>query len=170
MSINISVQVETSNEPISGPSQIVAPEKQDMVKTSVPPTEVPKLVPDDVMYTEIAKLEQDNLHNFYNCKNKSCTEFSEEDEIRQKLLKKRRMHHSWLEEKDLAYCKTTGIWWLLFSEKPGVFCFLCRKHKTLNIQDSAAVFSSTPRTRCTGKRHYESMWQQQCTKLLLKQR
>lgn len=53
MSINISVQVETSNEPISGRSQIVAPEKQDMVKTSVPPTKVPKLVPDDVMYTEM---------------------------------------------------------------------------------------------------------------------
>ena len=28
-----------------------------------------------------------------------------------------------------------------------MFCFLCCKHKTLNTQNNAAVFSSTPRKR-----------------------
>lgn len=106
------VHVEATNEPVSlsGPSQnlMVEPEKQNTVKTSMAPSEVSKAVPDDVMFAEIAKLELDNLHNFYNCKHKSCKEFSGEEEARQKLLKKR-MHHSWLEEKHLTYCKTTGI-------------------------------------------------------------
>ena len=57
------------------------------------------------------------------------------------------MHHNWLEEKDLAYCKTSGIWWLLFSENQAVFCFLVQKHKSLNTQNIAAVFSSGPGTR-----------------------
>jgi len=144
------VHVEATHEPVSpsGPSQnlMVKPEKQNTVKTSMPPSEVSKAVPDDVMFAKIAKLELDNLHSFYNCKHKSCKEFSGEEEARQKLLKKR-MHHSWLEEKDLTYCKTTGIWWLLFSENQGVFCFLCRKHKALNTQNSATVFSSTSSTR-----------------------
>ena len=128
-------------------SALLEPDKQNSAKTSVSKTEVSKAVPDEVMLAEIEQLELDNLHNFYNCKHKSCKEFSEEEEARQKLSKKRRMHHSWLEEKDLSYCKTTGIWWLIFSENQGVFCFLCRKHKTLNTQNSAAVFSSSPGTR-----------------------
>lgn len=73
--------------------------------------------------------------------------FSEGEEARQKLLKKRRIHHSWLEKKDLAYYKTTGFWWVLFLEHQGVYCFLCRKHKTLDTQNNAAVFSSSPGTR-----------------------
>ena len=68
-----------------------------------------KAVPDEVMLTEIEQLELSNLHNFYNCKHKSCKEFSDEEEARQKLLKKRRMHHSWQEEKDLSYCKPRGF-------------------------------------------------------------
>lgn len=129
------VHVEATNEQVSpsGPSQnlMVEPEKQNTVKTSMPPSQVSKAVPDDVMFAEIAKLELDNLHSFYNCKHKSCNEFSGEEEARQKLLKKR-MCHSWLEEKDLTYCKATRIWW---------------KHKTLNTQNSATVFSITPSTR-----------------------
>ena len=75
----------------------------------MPKTKVSKAVPDNVMFAEIEQLELDNLHNFYDCKHKICKEFSEGVEARQKLLKKRMMHHSWLEEEDLAYCKTTGI-------------------------------------------------------------
>ena len=72
------------------------------------------------MFAEIEQLKLENLHNFYNCKDKSCREFSEGEKARQKLLKKTRMHHKWLKGKDLVYCKTIGIWWLLFSENyPG---------------------------------------------------
>ena len=120
-------------------SALLEPEKQNLAKTSVPKTEVSKAVTDEVMLTEIGQLELDNLHNFYNCKDKRCKEFSKEEEARQKLLKKRRMHHSWLEEKDLSYCKTTGIWWLIFSENQGVFCFLCRKHRKEALREHAAT-------------------------------
>ena len=139
--------ISTDDSNMATVSALLEPDKPNLVKTSVSKTEVSKAVPDEVMLREIEQLELDNLHNFYNCKHKSCKVFSEEEEARQKLLKKRRMHHSWLEEKDLSYCKTTGIWWLIFSENQGIFCFLCRKHKTLNTQNSAAVFSSSPGTR-----------------------
>ena len=99
------------------------------------------------MLLEIEKCGLSNLHNYYECKQKSCKDFSEEEEARQKKLKKRRFHHSWVEERELAYDKTTGIWWLLFSENQGMFCFLCCKHKTLNTQNNAAVFSTTPSKR-----------------------
>lgn len=56
------------------------------------------------MFAEI-ELKLENLHNFYNCKDKSCREFSEGEKARQKLLKKTRMHHKWLKGKDLVYCK-----------------------------------------------------------------
>ena len=58
----------------------------------MPKTEVSRAVPDRVMFADIEQLELDNLHNFYNCKHKSCKEFSEGEEARQKLLKKKRMH------------------------------------------------------------------------------
>ena len=120
-------------------SALLEPEKQNLAKTSVPKTEVSKAVPDEVMLTEIGQLELDNLHNFYNYKHKSCKEFSKEEEARQKLLKKRRIHHSWLEENDLSYYKTTGIWWLIFSENQGVSCFLCRKHRKEVLREHAAT-------------------------------
>jgi len=66
------------------------------------------------MLLEIEKCGLSNLHSYYQCKQKSSKDFSEEEEARQKL-KKRRFHHSWVEERELAYDKTTGIWWLLFS-------------------------------------------------------
>lgn len=113
---------------ISTVSALLEPDKQNLAKTSVSKTEASKAVPDEVMLVEIEQLELDNLHNFYNCKHKSGKDFSDEEEARQKLLKKRRMHHSWLEEKDLSYYKTMGIWRLIFSENQGIFCFLCRKH------------------------------------------
>ena len=58
------------------------------------------------MFAEIEQLKLENLHNFYNCKDKSCREFSEGEKARPKLLKKTRMHHKWLKGKDLVYCKT----------------------------------------------------------------
>jgi len=60
------------------------------------------------MLAEMEELEIDNLHNFYNCSHKSCKQFSEKEEARQKLLKKR-MHHSWLEGKTFRTAKPQGF-------------------------------------------------------------
>lgn len=132
------VETQSSNEALSHTSRQVE-------KTRGP--SVSKAIADDIMLLEIEKCGLSNLHNYYECKQKSCKDFSEEEEARQKKLKKRRFHHSWVEERELAYDKTTGIWWLLFSENQGMFCFLCCKHKTLNTQNNAAVFSTTPSKR-----------------------
>ena len=58
--------------------------KQNFAKTSVSKTEMSRTVPDEVMLTEIEQLELNNFHNFYNCKHKTCKEFSDEEEARQK--------------------------------------------------------------------------------------
>ena len=132
------VETQSSNEALSHTSRQVE-------KTRGP--SVSKAIADDIMLLEIEKCGLSNLHNYYECKQKSCKDFSEEEEARQKKLKKRRFHHSWVEERELAYDKTTGIWRLLFSENQDMFCFLCCKHKTLNTQNNAAVFSTTPSKR-----------------------
>ncbi len=55
--------------------------------------------------------------------------------------------HSWLRDRDLAYCSETKLWWLLFVEGKGMFCLLCKKHDTCNPQNKAAFFNKTAATR-----------------------
>ena len=140
-----SVQEATGEAETKSSNEAVSDTSQRVEKTRG--TNVSKAIADDIMLLEMERCGLANLHNYYECKQKSCKDFSEEEEARQKKLKKRRFHHSWVEERELAYDNTTGIWWLLFSENQGMFCFLCCKHKTLNTQNNAAVFSTTPSTR-----------------------
>ena len=140
-----SVQEATGEAETKSSNEAVSDTSQQVEKTRG--TNVSKAIADDIMLLEMERCGLANLHNYYECKQKSCKDFSEEEEARQKKLKKRRFHHSWVEERELAYDNTTGIWWLLFSENQGMFCFLCCKHKTLNTQNNAAVFSTTPSTR-----------------------
>lgn len=85
------VETQSSNEALSDTSRQVE-------KTRGP--SVSKVIADDIMLLEIEKCGLSNLHNYYECKQKSCKDFSQE-EARQKKLK-RRFHHSWVEERELA--------------------------------------------------------------------
>ena len=44
--------------------------------------------------------------------------------------------------KKLVFAKKTGIWWLAYEENAGMFCLLCRKHNTSNIQNSPVEYST----------------------------
>jgi hypothetical protein len=49
--------------------------------------------------------------------------------------------HSWISE---AHCKKTNIWWLVYKESVDMFCYLCRKNYTCNLQNKSKVFNMTP--------------------------
>lgn len=116
-----SVQEATGEAETKSSNEAVSDTSQQVEKTRG--TNVSKAIADDIMLLEMERCGLANLHNYYECKQKSCKDFSEEEEARQKKLKKRRFHHSWVEERELAYDNTTGIWWLLFSENQGMFFF-----------------------------------------------
>ena len=107
-----SVQEATGEAETKSSNEAVSDTSQRVEKTRG--TNVSKAIADDIMLLEMERCGLANLHNYYECKQKSCKDFSEEEEARQKKLKKRRFHHSWVEERELAYDNTTGIWWLLF--------------------------------------------------------
>ena len=101
----------------------------------------------EVMLAEIAKLElRGHLHSYYQCKKVDCTKLSIVDESKQKDLK-RKFQHVWLEDRSLAFEKTTGIWWLLYLENEGLFCLLCRKHNVVNPSNKSKIFNATPSVR-----------------------
>ena len=68
--------ISTDDSNLATVSALLKPDKQNLAKTSESKTEMSKAVPDEVMLTEIEQLELNSLHNFYNCKHKSCKEFS----------------------------------------------------------------------------------------------
>ena len=93
-----SVQVEVGDaEAVSCTNEAAQSGPSQQVKSQGP--NLSKAVADDIMLSEIEKCELSNLHNYYECKKKSCKVFSQDEEARQKSLKKRRFHHSWVEQK-----------------------------------------------------------------------
>ena len=73
-------ETKSSNEAVSDTSQRVEKTRG---------TNVSKAIADDIMLLEMERCGLANLHNYYECKQKSCKDFSEEEEARQKKLKKR---------------------------------------------------------------------------------
>lgn len=55
--------------------------------------------------------------------------------------------HDWLSDDGLAFCQTTGIWWVIYKEGEGMFCLLCKKHDCKNIRNKTTVFNKAPSTR-----------------------
>ena len=58
-----------------------------------------------------------------------------------------RFVHSWLGDKSLSFCQTTGVYWLVYEEGQGMYCFLCKKHNTENSKNKSKVYNSTPSVR-----------------------
>ena len=79
------------------------------------------------------------MHYNYLCKQNICQS--------QKNRKKDKFVHSWISSPEIAYCSKTMIWWLLYEESVGMFCVLCRKHDTCNLQNKSKVFNKTPSVR-----------------------
>ena len=89
-----------------------------------------------------------NLHNHYACVENNCNKLSETEVSRFTSSRSRdRFVHSWLGDKSLSFCETTGVFWLAYEEGQGMFCFLCKKHNTENAKNKSKVYNSTPSVR-----------------------
>lgn len=58
-----------------------------------------------------------------------------------------RFQHEWLFRKETSFCSQTGTWCLVYVENEGMYCLLCRKHKSNSAQNRSETFSNGPSTR-----------------------
>ncbi|XP_052700211.1 uncharacterized protein LOC128177526 [Crassostrea angulata] len=80
-----------------------------------------------------------HVHHHDICETK-CFESSKSFCLTEKENKKTyKLQHSWLENK-MSYCETINLWWAIFSEGEGLYCYLCRKHDTMNTQNKTKDF------------------------------
>ena len=99
------------------------------------------------METVFAWPENVSAHNRYKC-SEDCHQVSKQEQSRLRNLSSRdRFVHSWLSDRDLSFCQRTGIYWLVYEEGRGMFCFLCKKHDTENTKNRSKVYNSTPSVR-----------------------
>lgn len=87
----------------------------------------------------------DKVHNHDACKD-NCRSLSSA-ELQRIAGQKDKFQHDWLNDKELAYCKVTGMWWLCYVEGQGMFCALCRKHNCINEQNKCSSFGDKPSIR-----------------------
>ena len=127
----------------SGPALVSA-------KATSPPG-APQLSEDDTnkIIENLFKLAQiDKMHNFYRCRSTGCPGISKEALDSLKMTKKRDLfQHEWLFRKETSFCSQTGIWCLVYVENEGMYCLLCRKHKSKSAQNRSETFSNGPSTR-----------------------
>ena len=99
----------------------------------------------------------DKLHHKSMCQH-NCTNISPSEQTRLKaeFAAKEKFQHDWLKDPDVTYCKSTGLWWLVYAENEGTFCALCRKHDTANRRNKMKIFNTIPSTcfRATSLREH----------------
>ena len=115
------------------------------------PSGAPQLPEDDtnkIIENLFTPAQMDKMHYLYRCRSTGCTGISKEEQDRLKMTKKRdRFHHEWLFRKETSFCSQTGIWCLVYVENEGMYCLLCRKHKSKSAQNRSETFSNGPSTR-----------------------
>lgn len=79
------------------------------------------------------------IHSHYRCSVSPCS--------LPVLKTKRVFKHKWCSDRDLTYDKTSNIWWLLYEDDKGMYCFLCRKHHATNKQNKQKTFGLVPAVR-----------------------
>lgn len=131
-----SPQVPSSSPQVPGSSSQASSSSSQVISHSIS-EEVTDLFPEK------------HVHHHDICKTK-CFESSESFclSLTEKENKKTyKLQHSWLENKKMSYCETTNLWWAIFSEGEGLYCYLCRKHDTMNTQNKTKIFNKDPSKR-----------------------
>ena len=89
-----------------------------------------------------------------------CNDISKEEHDRIKAERnKEKFNHSWLGNKSMSFCQKTSIFWPLYVEGQGFYCFLCKKYQTINSQNKEVKFTEEPCVRIKEqslKSHLES--------------
>ncbi|XP_072424119.1 uncharacterized protein [Chiloscyllium punctatum] len=88
-----------------------------------------------------AQYDSAQVHAHYKCHRLACERVQPDYRRGDKFV------HKWLSDRDLTYCERTGIYWLLYEEGQGMYCYLCRRHDTQNKQNKTKVFNGTPAVR-----------------------
>ncbi|XP_067894594.1 uncharacterized protein [Heterodontus francisci] len=88
-----------------------------------------------------AQYDSVQVHAHYKCHRVGCERVQPDYRRGDKFV------HKWLSDRDLTYCERTGVYWLLYEESQGMFCYLCRRHDTQNKQNKTKVFNGTPAVR-----------------------
>lgn len=88
-----------------------------------------------------AGYEAPRVHAHYKCARGGCERTAAEPRRGDRFV------HKWLSDRELTYCERTGVYWLLYEEGQGMFCYLCRRHDTQNKQNKTKVFNGTPAVR-----------------------
>ncbi|XP_020376004.2 uncharacterized protein LOC109920381 [Rhincodon typus] len=88
-----------------------------------------------------AQYDSGQVHAHYKCQRLGCERVQPDYRRGDKFV------HKWLSDRDLTYCERTGIYWLLYEEGQGMYCYLCRRHDTQNKQNKTKVFNGTPAVR-----------------------
>ena len=55
---------------------------------------------------------------------------------------KDRFQHQWVLDPNVAYCRKTGHFSLLYEESVGTFCLFCKKHNAVNLQNKFKKFNT----------------------------
>lgn len=74
-------------------------------------------------------------------KKNQCTSLSSSEKQRLKSFKDK-FSHTRISDKDIAFSKSAGIWWLVYAENSGMYCILCRTHNTYNKQNKSKTFNN----------------------------
>ncbi|XP_038677954.1 zinc finger protein 862-like [Scyliorhinus canicula] len=88
-----------------------------------------------------AQYDSAQAHAHYKCQRLGCERVQSDYRRGDKFV------HKWLSDRDLTYCERTGVYWLLYEESQGMYCYLCRRHDTQNKQNKTKVFNGTPAVR-----------------------
>ena len=63
------------------------------------------------------------------------------------MTKDEKFQHKRIFEANLAYCKETGVWCLMYIDEEGMFCSLCRLRNTIHPTDICKIWNCDPNTQ-----------------------
>lgn len=77
------------------------------------------------------------------CKEADCCNITKNEA--EKIAKQTyKFQHSWLNKRAISFCVTTEMWWPVYVEGEGLYCLLCKKHDTSNLQNKSKIFNKEP--------------------------
>ena len=119
----------------SGPSK-----ETNLLSSNITPI-TPNTPKDCESLIEAAFKDLSIVHSQYTCTKKSCLNLSPQEVKRLKTGgAKDRFQHQWVLDPNVAYCKKTGYFWLLYEEVVGMFCLLCKKHNAAELTRRSSAF------------------------------
>lgn len=87
------------------------------------------------------------IHSFHKCKNLHCSSLTDSENRHFSKKSGDKFMHQWLMSDELTFSESTGVNWLVYKEGEGMFCLLCRKHSTVNMQNKSSKYSKDPAVR-----------------------